>query len=105
MKRRSFLAGLIVAASAPAIVRASSMMPLWVPKKEIVLEGIAPLDPAGRLPESSLQAIQYRGCATREQILQFKPEAGHMYTVTNSPRPLTMLSDGKEWLDLFSVAD
>ena len=30
--RRLFLGGLLASATAPAIVRASSLMPLWVPK-------------------------------------------------------------------------
>lgn len=32
MKRRSFLAGIIAASAAPAIVRASSLMPIVVPR-------------------------------------------------------------------------
>jgi hypothetical protein len=31
MRRRSFLAGLLAGAAAPAIVRAESLMKLWVP--------------------------------------------------------------------------
>lgn len=32
MQRRSFLSGIIAAAAAPAIVKAGSLMPIWVPK-------------------------------------------------------------------------
>src|SRR3954469_6278684 len=39
MHRRSFLSAILVGATAPAIVRASSLMPLWVPKQEIVTTG------------------------------------------------------------------
>jgi hypothetical protein len=35
--RRSFLAGIIAAAAAPAIVRASSLMPIVVPSTKIVV--------------------------------------------------------------------
>jgi hypothetical protein len=34
--RRSFLAGLLAAAAAPAIVRAESLMKLWVPPQDII---------------------------------------------------------------------
>lgn len=49
MQRRSFLAGMLAAAAAPAIIRASSLMPVWVPKKEIVHNGLALLNPRGRI--------------------------------------------------------
>ena len=39
MQRRSFLAGILAGATAPAIVRASSLMKIWVPPQEIVRLG------------------------------------------------------------------
>ena len=35
--RRSFLAGLVAAAAAPAIVRSESLMKLWVPAQDIIV--------------------------------------------------------------------
>lgn len=34
MNRRSFLAAILAASAAPAIVRASSLMPLWTPRED-----------------------------------------------------------------------
>jgi hypothetical protein len=36
LTRRLFLGGLLVGTAAPAIVRASSLMPIWVPKLDTV---------------------------------------------------------------------
>ena len=36
MQRRSFLAGIFAGAAAPAIVRASSLMKIWVPPQEVL---------------------------------------------------------------------
>lgn len=37
MKRRDFLKAMVAAAVAPAIVRAESLMPIWVPSQEIIV--------------------------------------------------------------------
>lgn len=39
MTRRSFIWSVLAAGAAPAYVRASSLMPLWVPRTDLVLPG------------------------------------------------------------------
>lgn len=56
MKRRGFLLGIGAALAAPAIVRAESLMKLWVPKRELLiaesLEGVMLSLPPGDLMTS-----------------------------------------------------
>lgn len=37
MNRRGFLGAMLAAAAAPAIVKAESLMPIWVPKQELIV--------------------------------------------------------------------
>ena len=45
MNRRGFLASCLIASAAPAIVRAESLMKLWVPPQEIWVQPIGALQP------------------------------------------------------------
>lgn len=56
--RRSFIANIAAALAAPAIVRAESLMPLWVPKPALIIPEVIPgfLPADGRL----LNVASYR---------------------------------------------
>ncbi|MCK9361740.1 hypothetical protein M0Q28_05990 [Patescibacteria group bacterium] len=57
MQRRGFLTGLVGALAAPAIVRADSLMKIFVPKPEILLPyGLIP--PPGTLDEFYARILQ-----------------------------------------------
>jgi hypothetical protein len=107
MQRRSFLAGMLAVAAAPAIVRASSLMPLWVPKKEIIQSSTASRDFIDSIPSANMIALRYMGMDSYDNILKVKAEAGHMYTVfprlnDGAGEPVrTMVFDGKEWAHLY----
>lgn len=47
LERRSFLRAMLAAAAAPAIVRAESLMPLWVPKPQPIFTGVDLVGPGG----------------------------------------------------------
>lgn len=60
--RRNFLAGMLAAASAPAIVKAENMMKIFVPKQEIIIPSFsrgAPTALGGSLTKYPVNAVVY----------------------------------------------
>jgi len=49
MNRRSFLKAILIASTAPAVVKADSLMNIYVPKKDIILEPLSMLEGWGSL--------------------------------------------------------
>jgi hypothetical protein len=77
--RRGFLGSIFAAAAAPAIVRAESLMKIYVPPQEIAYETLGPYD---------INSYTYRNGSTiltRQQIIeQMLPELNKLFNIEYS---------------------
>jgi len=77
--RRGFLGAMFAAAAAPAIVRAESLMKIYVPPQEIAYETLGPYD---------INSYTYRDGSTvltRQQMIdQLLPELNKLFKIEHS---------------------
>lgn len=88
MNRRSLLLGLGGALAAPAIVRAETLMKLWVPKQELLTEESL-LRVMLSLPPSSFM--------TPSQVYIIRNVSKDVLTVTGLNRVPFSLAPGEQW--------
>jgi len=77
--RRGFLGAMFAAAAAPAIVRAESLMKIYVPSQELAYETLGPYD---------INSYTYRDGSTiltRQQMIdRMLPELNKLFTIEHS---------------------
>jgi len=77
--RRGFLGAIFAAAAAPAIVRAESLMKIYVPPQEIVYETLGPYD------INSYTYSDGSTILTRQQMIdQLLPELNKLFNIEHS---------------------